>query len=68
MTESQKTNQDRSMKATALRSLADYYSKCGLHALAAETYRRAAELFQKEGNKKASQDCCCARLLSVIAA
>jgi len=54
------------MTASALTNLANIYSKCGLHSLAAENYRKAAELFHEGGDSESSQNCRCKWLLSEI--
>ena len=55
------TTQTTSNNAAAHKFLGDLYSRCGLHTLAAENYRKA-------GNLEEGQNCSCAWLLSEIAA
>ena len=62
------TTQTTSNNAAAHKFLGDLYSICGLHTLAAETYRKAAALFREAGNLEEGQNCSCAWLLSEIAA
>lgn len=44
------TTQTTSNNAAAHKFLGDLYSRCGLHTLAAENYRKAAALFREAGN------------------